>query len=158
MDQALKVERQNQIRSMEVESSQEPLPRRPRVRVQEMQDTSRHGETACLDRPQIEAVVSGRAVAQGRRGDHDRGVQNDRDAWLPVVYRERISRPVPADHQCGSEGAGDGDAAAAVQGAGAHVLAGLSKDGRKCLFFYAYVRNGDRSAAEGAVEEYSYYG
>ena len=88
MDQALKVERQNQIRSMEVESSQEPLPRRPRVRVQEMQDTSRHGESACLDRPQIEAVVSGRAVAQGRCGDHDRGVQNDRDAWLSVVYRE----------------------------------------------------------------------
>lgn len=65
---------------------------------------------------------------------------------------------MPTNHERGSEGAGDGDAAAAVQSAGAHVLAGLSKDGGECLFFYAYVRNGDRSAAEGAVEEYSYYG
>ena len=74
MDQALKVERQNQIRSMEVESSQEPMPRRPRVRVQEIQDTSRSGNAGCWCRSQVEAVVSGRAVAQRRRGDHDRGV------------------------------------------------------------------------------------
>ena len=35
------MERQNQIRDMEVENQQEPAPRRPRVRAQEIQDTSR---------------------------------------------------------------------------------------------------------------------
>ena len=79
LDQALKRERQKQILQTLAETEElEPM---TRVRSPDLGEGSGSGGSV-RRRREGEAVVPGRAVAEGRGGDHDRGLSDDRDAGV----------------------------------------------------------------------------
>ena len=79
LDQALKRERQKQILQTLAET-EEPEPM-TRVRSPDLAEGSGRRDSV-RRRREGEAVVPGRAVAEGRGGDHDRGLSDHRDAGV----------------------------------------------------------------------------